>query len=50
MTDYKHLSRRATDRKPNHVERRKELLGVLACVLLTVIGTMAFLITLTDTL
>lgn len=50
MKDLKHFSRRATDRRPNHIIRRDKLLGLIACGLLTVIGTMSYLIILTNNL
>jgi len=43
MHDYKHL-RRSTD-KP-----RKELWPLLGCIALTVVGTLAFLVTLADSI
>ena len=50
MNDYKHLSRRATDRKPERKFKREQLLGLISCILLTVIGTIVFLVTLADSI
>jgi len=50
MNDYKRLSRRATDREPERFYKREQILGLISCILLTVIGTIAFLVTLADSI
>lgn len=49
MTGYKRL-RRATDRTPDKILTKDQVKGLVACVLLTVIGTITFLVTLADSI
>lgn len=50
MNDFKHLSRRATDRPADKIFTKDQIKGLVACILLTVIGTIVFLVTLADSI